>query len=29
MAAEQTGVKKISLQLEEVPETAATAEPGG
>jgi biopolymer transport protein ExbD len=29
MASEQTGVKKVSLQLEEVPETAATAEAGG
>ncbi|HUV87341.1 MAG TPA: biopolymer transporter ExbD [bacterium] len=29
MASEQTGVKKISLQLEEAPETAATAEAGG
>ncbi|MEE9457992.1 MAG: biopolymer transporter ExbD [bacterium] len=29
MASEQTGVRKISLQLEEVPETAATAEAGG
>ena len=29
MASEETGVKKISLQLEEVPATAATAEPGG
>jgi biopolymer transport protein ExbD len=28
MASEQTGVKKISLQLEEVPESAASAEPG-
>jgi biopolymer transport protein ExbD len=27
MASEQTGNKRISLQLEEVPETAATAEP--
>jgi biopolymer transport protein ExbD len=27
MASEQTGVKTISLQLEEVPESAATAEP--
>ena len=29
MASEQTGVRKVSLQLEEVPETAATAEAGG
>jgi biopolymer transport protein ExbD len=29
MASEQTGVKKVSLQLEEPPETAATAEAGG
>jgi biopolymer transport protein ExbD len=29
MASEQTGVKKISLQLEEAPATAATAEAGG
>ncbi len=29
MASEQTGVKKVSLQLEEAPETAATAEAGG
>ncbi len=29
MASEQTGVRKISLQLEEAPETAATAEAGG
>ena len=29
MASEQTGVKKISLQLEEAPATAATAAPGG
>lgn len=29
MASEQTGVKKVSLQLEEAPETAATAETGG
>lgn len=29
MASEETGVKKISLQLEEAPETAATAEAGG
>ena len=28
-ASEETGVKKISLQLEEAPETAATAEAGG
>ncbi|MGD8719395.1 MAG: biopolymer transporter ExbD [Candidatus Zixiibacteriota bacterium] len=29
MASEQTGVKKISLRLEEVTESAATAEAGG
>ncbi len=29
MASEQTGVRKVSLQLEEAPETAATAEAGG
>ena len=29
MASEQTGVRKVSLQLEELPETAATAEAGG
>jgi biopolymer transport protein ExbD len=29
MASEQTGVKKISLRLEEIPETAATAGAGG